>query len=204
MSNAYLLASLCTSFVSSGSLSPVNDQGSGANQDVMFWLPDGLSSQQYCLGMIACSVSNYNSPTPPAGTSTYIFSLQNDDPNNSLLASPTGFTPVWTCVDNDQPSNLGIYSIDGPAGYFGVGFIAVPDFNSPPQISDYPQLMCVRGDLVNFNYTVSNAIWTDQGSGAPLDVSIWQSPLSQIGIATLWNGYPKSQRLADLSTIYKG
>jgi hypothetical protein len=204
MSNAYLLATPCTSFVSSVPLSPVTDQGSGADHDVMFWLPDGLSSQQYYLGMIACSVPNYNNLTPPAGTSTYIFSLQNDDPTNSLLARPTGFTPLWTCVDNHQPSNLGIYSIDGPAGYFGVGCIAVADFNSPPQVSDYPQLMCVRGDQVNFNYTVSNAIWTDHGSGTPLDVSVWQSPLSQIAIATLWKGYPNSQQVADLSTIYTG
>lgn len=205
MSSPYLLATRCTSFITGGSaLSPIDDQGSRADRDVMFWLPSGLTSQQYYLGMIACSIPNYNNSTPPTGTFTYIFNLENDDPANSLLARPTGFTQLWACVGNDQPSNLGIYTINAPAGYVGLGCIAVSNFNSPPQISDYPQLMCVRGDLVTSGYTVSNSIWTDKGSGAPLDVSIWQSPLSNIALANLNKEYPNSHQVSDLSRVYTG
>lgn len=196
---AYLLATQWTSFNST----PVTDQGSGATASVAFWQPNSLAPNQYYLGMCGQSIHNYNNLTPSA-VSTYVYALKNDDPTNSMLARPTGFQQLWTCVDNDRSSNLGIYTLIAPPGYVGIGCIAVPDFNTPPAVNNYPQLMCVRGDLVDFCYTSNQSQWSDQGSGAPLDVTVWASPNTNISIPAIWTNYPPQMQVADLIQVYTG
>lgn len=169
---------------------PVTDRGSGANDDVSFWTPQPITGFSW-LGMFASP--NYN-PTPSGttflerGAGVY---------SKPLLAPAVGFNQVWTCSDNDQPSNLGIYSLQAPPGYIGIGTIAVPDFNSPPDLASYPNLMCVRQDLC-VQVSVSNVIWDDKGSGAPIDVTVFMLPTSQIASAAAMNGYPGSATVWDL------
>lgn len=180
---------------------PVTDQGSRAKASVAFWQPNGLAPNQYYLGLCGQSIRSYNNLTP-YGVSTYVYTMKDNDPANPLLTPPIGFHQLWTCVGNDQPSNLGIYTLIAPPGYVGIGCVAVPDFNTPPLLSNYPQLMCVRADLVNFSDTANQIQWTDQGSGAPLDVTVWASPLSNISIATVSTNYPSQAQVADLIQIY--
>jgi len=74
------------------------------------------------------------------------------------------------------------------------------DFNSPPQVAQYPGLMCVRQDLVTpvtLN-TTSNFIWADHNSKATGDVSVFQLPNS--GLCYAVSGYPTSINAYDIVT----
>lgn len=173
---------------------PVTDRGSGANDDVSFWTPESIPG--FCwLGMFA--VPNYN---PVASGTTFLAQNYSSVGSRPFLAAPLGFNQVWTCSGNDQPSNLGIYSLQAPPGYIGLGTIAVLDFNSPPILANYPNLMCVRQDLCK-QVSVNNVIWDDQGSGAPLDVTVVMLPTAQIAYSFTANGYPGSTTTWDLDPV---
>ena len=131
--------------------------------------PDGW----FYLGMYA--TPNYNNPPSPSGPIWVVQSSETSDTDEDPpLAPPSLLVQTWTCVDGDQSSNLGIYSLVAPPGYIALGSIAVPDFKSPPDPDDYPELMCVRQDLcTQVTVESGNVVWTDKGSKAPLDVTVW-------------------------------
>lgn len=181
------------------------DRGSEANDDISFWTPDlpNPAPQYYYLGCYA--TNNYNNPASPSGpqyvvTEEYI-EFGGDD---SYFKAPIGFSLTWSCIGNDQASNLGIYSLVAPDGYIGLGSVAAMDFNNPPNVSDFPFLVCVREDLCE-KVTVNqeNFIWCDKGSGAPLDVTVWMLPNSQTCCAVTYDGYPDSELVFDLKPEFK-
>ncbi|MBR8656125.1 Vps62-related protein [Achromobacter sp. Marseille-Q0513] len=175
---------------------PITDKGSGATSGISFWQPV-LPGGEWCyLGFFGAP--NYNVPSGPQvivkPTKT---PLGNPNPP---LKPPQGFVQAWTCIDHDQSSNLGIYNIQAPPGYIGLGCIAVPDFNTPPVVTDYLGLMCVRHDLCK-SITVDgdNLVWTDNGSKAPTDVSIWLLPNAKTCFATVSEtSYPPSAPAYDV------
>ena len=123
---------------------------------------------------------NYNNPPSPSGPIWVVQSSETSDTDEDPLAPPSLLVQTWTCVDGDQSSNLGIYSLVAPPGYIALGSIAVPDFKSPPDPDDYPELMCVRQDLcTQVTVESGNVVWTDKGSKAPLDVTVWLLPGAQ-------------------------
>lgn len=177
----------------------VTDKGSKATLGASFWVPSPQAGWFY-LGMYA--TPNYNNPPSPSGPIWVVQSSGTSGTDtNPPLARPDAFVQTWTCVDGDQSSNLGIYSLQAPPGYVGLGSIAVPDFNSPPELKDYPGLMCVRQDLCK-QVTVEsgNVVWTDKGSKAPLDVTVWLLPGAQTcyAVANQSGGYPESYQVWDL------
>lgn len=173
----------------------VNDRGSRADSDASFWIPSAYSAGWKFLGMSA--TPNYNVPPSPLEP-YYLFQAA---PGGSPLAAPVSFRELWTCSGDGQPSNLGIYLPVAPAGYVGIGFVAVMDFNHPPVVTDYPDLVCVRQDLaVQVSLGANSLIWNDKGSGAPLDVSVWRLPNSGAAAATIAGGYPSSVNVWDLAT----
>ncbi|AXY73673.1 DUF946 domain-containing protein [Paraflavitalea soli] len=172
----------------------INSMESYATEKASWWipaiqqiLPTATTSSYAYLGYYATN----NFTNPPAG-SCNIYMANNDDPTNPCFAPPTGFAEIWKCSGNGAPSYLGIYNPIAPQGYIAIGTVAVMDFNSPPQVAQYPGLMCVRQDLVqqvSLN-TTSNFIWADHNSKAAQDVSVFQLPNSQICYAV--SGYPTS------------
>lgn len=176
----------------------VTDKGSRANGDVSFWQPDYNDPGYYYFGCYA--INNYN--TSISGPQ-FVFMAVNDDAQHPCMKAPLGFQQQWTCIGNDQPSNLGIYTLLAPPGYIALGSIAVADFNNPPTLADYPNLMCVRQDFCQKVTLTSppDLVWTDQGSGAPLDVSVWMLPNSSNCIATVADkSYPSQVKVYDLAT----
>ncbi|MBP2845903.1 Vps62-related protein [Dickeya oryzae] len=169
----------------------INDVGSGADQDLSLWCPVVPSGWSY-LGLYP--TNNYNNPPNPSGPQWLI---QGSD--TTCLSAPTGFSTIWTCSHNDRPSNLGIYAPLAPNGYIAIGSIAVMDFNSPPTVGAWPNLMCVRQDLCQqVTLSLTNRIWCDQGSRAPLDVSVWLLPNALTCVATVGNGYPDEVSVWDV------
>jgi len=139
-----------------------NDQGSGANMDVTIWRPVPADPTYSILGDYA--QGNYSQPT---GVSIVV-KVINDDPNNPVLKAPKHFNPVW----NDKGSG-GDYdgSIWYPApndGYVTLGFVGQLGYGTPV----IPNLVCVRQDFAE-QAQAGNLIWSDKGSGADEDVSLW-------------------------------
>ena len=169
MADSFLKFMSCQQF---DEVDQVTDKGSKATLGVSFWTPlppDGW----FYLGMYA--TPNYNNPPSPSGPIWVVQSSETSDTDEDPpLAPPSLLVQTWTCVDGDQSSNLGIYSLVAPPGYIALGSIAVPDFKSPPDPDDYPELMCVRQDLcTQVTVESGNVVWTDKGSKAPLDVTVW-------------------------------
>jgi len=176
----------------------VNDRGSRADSDASFWVPTAYPAGSKFLGMSA--TPNYNVPPVPLEP-YYLFSADPSAPGAPPFAAPVSFRELWTCSGDGQPSDLGIYLPVAPAGYVGIGFVAVMDFNHPPVVTDFPDLVCVRQDLaVQVSLGANSLVWNDKGSGAPVDVSVWRLPNSGAGAATVADGYPTSVNVWDLVT----
>lgn len=172
---------------------PVTDKGSRAEADIAFYSPV-VPAGYYYFGMYAV-----NSYAPMPGMEMRLFTAVNDDPQNPCFLPPLSFIEQWTCIGNDQPSNLGIYVPQAPTGYIALGSIAVENFNSPPTVNQYPNLMCVRADLcMQIGLNKNNITWTDRGSRAPLDVSVWGLLVATNCIATVDSSYPDKKDLYDL------
>lgn len=190
MANSFLTSTPVSTFLNVA----LNDVGSGAKDNISFWIPAiPKDSLYYYLGYYA--TSNYNAP--PAG-SLMLYKANNDDPKNPCLVRPVDFAMVWECTGNGKPSYLGIYSPVAPKGYLAIGSIAVPDFRNPPHVDQYPNLMCVRADLatsITVN-TTNNLVWADHGSGAKGDVTVYQLPNSLSCYAV--SGYPSSSQAWDI------
>lgn len=202
MLNAQLEVSATSTFFTSSHV--INDRGSGAKMDMSLWTPNlsklnppGHGGQNWSyLGLFP--TNNYNDPPSPPGPLFLVRSLVIDGPGGKPpLMAPTAFAEMWECRHNNRPSNLGIYSPVAPFGYIAIGSIAVMDFNNPPKVSEYPNLMCVRQDLcVKVTLTQNNLIWNDHGSGAPQDVSVFMLPNSNTCIAVA--GYPTTYDTYDI------
>lgn len=173
----------------------INDQQSGATADVSFWVPTGITTPStYYLGLMA--TPNYTVPPNPIST-YYVYSPSGTNALPPLVA-PSSFHTVWTCSGNDKPSNLGIYNPVAPSGYVAIGSVAVMNFNHQPSPLDFFGLMCVRSDLtVQVTLGANDLIWTDRGSGASGDVSVWRLPYSGVCFAAA--GYPTTITATDVA-----
>jgi hypothetical protein len=187
MSEIYLISEVTSDFEST----PVTDVGSKASAAISFWTPKP-HGDFHMLGLTAAP--NYNNP-PALTQKLYISS------GLEGLAVPTGMTMIWTCIGDHQSSNLGIYMPQAPDGFIAIGCVAVMNFNQPPDATTYAGLRCVREDLCERVTLTSDAdlIWTDEGSRAPTNVSVWMLPTAQTCVATVQkSGYPTSVSVWDI------
>lgn len=139
-----------------------NDRGSGAHQDVTIWRPTPTSSDWSIVGDYA--QGNYNNPN---GSSVIVKAI-NDDPAQPILKAPVGFNEIWNDHGSGGDNDGSIWFPVAPDGYVAMGAVAASGY-SPPTI---PSLMCVRRDFLQAT-TVGNEIWSDQGSGAHMDVTLY-------------------------------
>lgn len=182
MGNSFLTPQSNSTFINQ-----ITDQGSGAYTDIAFWQVQPNNGFYY-LGLYA--VNNYNNP-PQGFQMTY--QANNLDNKGACLVAPTGFSTVWVCGGNGGNCWLGIYAPIAPPGYIALGCVASSNFyTSPPQLSDFPGLMCVRQDLcTQVVLTVDqNLIYADHGDGCYDDVTVFMLPNSQTPYAV--SGYPNS------------
>lgn len=138
-----------------------NDKGSGADMDVTIYRPNP-SAGYYIIGDYA--QGNYNQPS---GISE-IVSVVNDDPNYPLLKPPVGYNQVWTDKGSGGDMDGSIWYPVPPDGYVTLGFVGQNGYDTP----NIPTYRCVRKDLVEKG-SVGNLIWSDKGSGADEDVSLY-------------------------------
>lgn len=139
-----------------------DDSGTGAKSDVQIYSPTPSDSTFFILGHMA---QNYHGAP---NNHSVIVKASNDD-GNPILKAPTGWTQVWNDHGSGGKNDGSIWIAQAPDGYIAIGAVAVAGYDAP-NLSNY---RCVR-----YDYAVSAAagdqIWTDQGSGAKMDVSLFK------------------------------
>jgi hypothetical protein len=140
-----------------------NDSGSGAHMDVTIFRPNPSDTTYFIVGDYA--QGNYSDPT---GTSLTVKAI-NDDPKNPLLKPATGFTQIWNDHGSGGHNDGSIWHPTAPDGYIALGDVCNAGYNTP----NIPNYMCIRKDLVTES-AATTLIWNDSGSGAHLDVSLYQ------------------------------
>ena len=60
-----------------------------------------------------------------------------------------------------------------PHGYIALGDVACNGHDPPSTLFTSKYAACIRGDLLSQGALDTAVLWTDQGSGAPMNVSIW-------------------------------
>lgn len=139
------------------------DNGTGAHMDVSIYRACPIDTSFFIVGDYA--QGNYNAP---AGTSMTVKAV-NDDPKNPLLKAPNGYTQVWNDHGSGGKFDGSIWHPIAPDGYVALGDVCVNGYNMPV----IPNYMCIRKDLVSES-TAGKLIWNDSGSGAHMDVSLYQ------------------------------
>jgi hypothetical protein len=140
-----------------------SDKGSGAHMDVTIYRPSPSDHSYFILGDYA--QGNYSSPT---GNSLIVKAI-NDDPLSPLLKNPVGFNEVWNDHGSGGDYDGSIWYPVPPDGYRSLGYVCQSGYNAP-SIANYA---CVRKDYTT-ETTVGSLIWKDQGSGAKMDVALYQ------------------------------
>lgn len=139
-----------------------SDAGSGAHADVAVWRPVPPGDGWRILGDYA--QGDYRKPTTLAVTVRQ--SGQSDRP---LLTAPVGFTQVWSDKGSRGDHNGAIWYPEPPPGYVSLGFVASHGYRAP-EVADYA---CVALRWVE-SAPVDQKIWSDAGSGADKDVSLYR------------------------------
>ena len=139
------------------------DKGSGGDQDVTFYtpiVPPGFSM----IGGYA--QGNYWNP------SDCIIAVKpdNNPQSNQLLKSPADWQQVWTDRNSGAKSNGSIWHPVSPdQDYVCLGSIAVQGYNKPSTTNYSCIHKCLTESVPSTNY-----IWSDKGTGAGRDVSIYK------------------------------
>lgn len=139
------------------------DNGTGASMDVTIYRPAPTDTSFFIVGDYA--QGNYN---PPVGTSLTVKAI-NDDPANPLLKAPIKYNQIWNDHGSGGKYDGSIWHPIAPDGYVALGDVCATGYNEPA----IPNYMCIRKDLVTES-SAGTLIWNDRGSGAGMDVSIYQ------------------------------
>lgn len=152
------------------------DKGSGATLDATFWRPAPHPGffilGDYCVG-------NYDNP--PAGNVVVVSS-----DNDTDLAAPVGFEQIWSDAGSGADWDGSLWKPIPPSDdYLALGHIAQRG-NSTNDIPVVPYLRCVHKSLVVVGKASDKPVWSDKGSGAREDVSVWESKGSRHDTGTFY------------------
>jgi hypothetical protein len=139
-----------------------DDSGSGAHMDVAIYRPTPTDVSFAIVGDYA--QGNY---AAPMGSSLVVKAI-NDDPSSPLLKPPTGYNQVWNDQGSGGHNDGSVWWPVPPDGYVAIGCVGQSGYDTPAGVP----YACVRQDLASPT-GVLNTIWTDAGSGAHGDVSLF-------------------------------
>ena len=161
------------------------DKGSGGDQDVTFYNPV-VPPDYYIIGAFA--QGNY---WDPADCITAV-KPDNNSQSNQLLKPPAGWQLIWTDKNSGARMNGSIWRPVAPdKDYVCLGSVAKQGYGNP----DLPNYTCVHHCLVEA-LPAANYIWSDKGTGAKQNVSIYKLHNSNSFYAQ--SGYNRPDGLLDL------
>jgi len=161
-----------------------NDRGSGAHQNVAFWKVNP-SPGYYTLGHFTTShhgIDKNENRNPPV-----TITLKPKSNHSSLLAKPLDYEFIWNDAGSGADDDVTVWRMKCPSGYVSLGDMVS---NGPKPTSE--ACRCIKKQAINAKgeqvrlvsrakyldfksegETNPKAFWTDAGSGAKRDISIW-------------------------------
>ena len=165
------------------------DEGSGGNRDISIYDPkveNGFRS----IGSYA--QGNYNNPK---GCITVVKALVTNLPNGKPpLVNPAGYDLIWKDENSGAKMDGSVWQPLAPdSDYVCIGSVGQKGYKQP-DINGYS---CVHKCLVTKEARTSTPLWTEEGTGATSQVSIYQLPVSQAVLALPGHTAPDS--MSDLN-----
>ena len=147
------------------------DNGTGARMNISVFQAELTSIPQgaYMIGQVA--VPAHTNFIPPSSV-ILVWPLVPRDGNGNLIMPPTGYEMIWNDKCSGGKQNGSFWRPQAPHGYIALGDVACNGHN-PPSTQFTAKYACIRGDLLSQGELDTAVLWTDQGSGAPMNVSIW-------------------------------
>ncbi len=165
------------------------DKGSGAEKDVAIYRvvpPEGF----FTLG-------DYAIATYKKRRVRCITIVRPDGANieggRRLLAPPLGWNRIWRDKGSGAKRDGSFWRATAPQGFSCLGDVGTRGYQAPAE----PNYRCVNDCLVE-PLVADKVVWTDRGSGARRDVSLYFLPNIRAFVAA--RGYRSSTRAADLKT----
>jgi len=142
-----------------------DDRGSGADNDFSAWRPEGLRNDGwYRLGDLG--LPNYG----PAPTNGLLVKAPGD-----ILVPPYDYNLIWKDSGSGGNMDGSFWEPIPPTGYTCLGHVAQPNHGKPST----DLIRCIKTSYVTDADKLW--LWTDAGSGAYWDVSVYQ-------VAIKWPG----------------
>ncbi|KAL9970652.1 hypothetical protein ACROYT_G023062 [Oculina patagonica] len=147
------------------------DHGTGARMSISVFqaelksIPEGA----YMIGQVAVPAHTSSIPTSSV---ILVWPMVPRDGYGNLFMPPTGYEQVWIDRGSGGKQNGSFWRVQAPYGYVALGDVAC-NGHSPPTSQFTAKYACIRGDLLSEGALDTAALWTDQGSGTPMNVSIW-------------------------------
>ena len=147
------------------------DHGTGARMDISVFQAEVKSIPQgaYMIGQVA--VPAHTNVIPPSSV-ILVWPLVPRDGFGNLIMPPTGYEMIWNDKGSGGQQDGSFWRPQAPHGYIALGDVACNGYD-PPSTQFTAKYACIRGDLLSEGALDTAALWTDQGSGAAMNVSIW-------------------------------
>jgi len=147
------------------------DHGTGARSDISVFQAEVKSIPQgaYMIGQVA--VPAHTNAIPPSSV-ILVWPLVPRDSYGNLIMPPTGYEMIWNDKRSGGKQDGSFWRPQPPYGYIALGDVACNGYD-PPSTQFAAKYACIRGDLLSEGALDTVPLWTDQGSGAPMNVSIW-------------------------------
>ena len=172
------------------------DSGTGAKSDLavfqadLNYVPEGV----FIVGQVA--VRSHATSVPP---SSIILVSQSHGYGRDLVP-PTGFTPVWSDHGSGGTQNVVFWRVNCPRNFISLGDVAIANYDQPTK-QFRQKYACIRESRLRPGKIRETPIWTDQGSGASRDGSVWlvendpdvSTTLGLAGFFKVQRGYSKPQ-----------
>ena len=147
------------------------DHGTGARGSISVFQAELKSIPQgaYMIGQVAVPAHTSSIPT---SSMLLVWPLVPRDGYGNLIMPPTGYEMIWNDKRSGGKQDGSFWRVQAPHGYVALGDVACHGYD-PPSSHFTAKYACIRGDLLSEGALDTVALWTDQGSGAAMNVSIW-------------------------------
>jgi len=164
-----------------------SDRGTGADTDLAVFepvIPDGFFM-----------VGHFAQPNHQGSMNGTVPLVKPLDP--AALAAPVGFESYYSDRGSGGDQDVTFFRVIPPAGYVALGDIVAIGYAPNPPAYVKNIYRCVRQDLVKQG-EFNRSVWTDKGSGADKDGSVWYVHPTTEGVT----GYFKVQSGYSIPSAY--
>lgn len=144
------------------------DSGTGAYWDLAVFQADlnYVPSGYYIVGQVA--VRSHATSVPPSS----VILVSDTSRSGKYLQPPRRFSKMWADHGSGGSQDVTFWRVDCPPGFESLGDVAIPNY-SPPTQEFSQKYACIKSSLLQRGFIGNTPIWTDQGSGASSDGSVW-------------------------------